>query len=100
MAQNNVIIALRPSGVQQSVSYTGVAGVITNAITTGINLVDISVTTDAYLAFGIAPTATTSGYLLRAIDGNKTFKIAAGEKVSALQVAAGGILTVNEMTHG
>lgn len=100
MAQANVVTALRPTGVQQQVAYTATAGVITNAVSAGVNLVDISVSTDAYIAFGIAPTATAANYLLRAIDGNKTFKIAAGEKVSALQLAAGGTLFVNEMTHG
>ena len=85
----------RPKTVQ-SVAYTGTAGVITNAIGANINVVRIVTTTDAFIAFGSAPTATTADVYIPQ-NTIEYFTINPGEKVSAVQLSSGGTLYVTEM---
>lgn len=51
-------------GTTQTVTYTGTAGVTTNAV--GTSWVTITCTTAAFIAFGLAPTATTADYYIPA----------------------------------
>jgi hypothetical protein len=99
MAQNNVNTAFRNNGVTQTVAYTGTAGTISNAISASVNMVDVTCTTAAYVTTGIAPTATAATGRYVAANLPTLFKVTAGEKVSAVQVAAGGNLYVSELTH-
>lgn len=87
----------RPS-TTQSVAYTGTAGTITNAVGGQTRVVRLVATSAAHVAIGGAPTATTGDVYLPA-DMPETFLINPGEKVSAVQVSAGGTLHVTEMTR-
>lgn len=82
----------------QTVAYTGTAGAISNAVGANIHRVRITVTTDAFVAFGSAPTATTSDMYVSA-GYDHLFTIKPGQKVSAVQVSTGGNLYVTEMTQ-
>jgi hypothetical protein len=83
-------------GTHQSVAYTGTAGVITNAFGSGVQKVRVVATTACYVAFGAAPTATTSSAYLPA-DSPEYFTVSPGEKVSAVQLSSGGTLHVTEI---
>lgn len=87
---------MRP-GAHQSVAYTGTAGTIANAITAHVSCVRVVCTSAAYITIGKTPTATTSGVYVPA-DSPEYFYVSSGEKVSAIQVSAGGTLHVTEMS--
>ena len=78
-------------GVTQNVSYTGTAGVTTNAV--NADVVRLCATTACYVKVGAAPTATTSDMYLPANQAEKFF-ITPGFKVSAIQASAGGTISV------
>jgi hypothetical protein len=82
-------------GTHQSVAYTGTAGTIATAISSGIHKVRVYVTTAAYIKIGKDVTATTSDVPMAA-DAPEYFTIKQGEKVSAVQVTSGGTLHVTE----
>lgn len=84
-------------GTHQSKAYTGTAGTIDNAITTGTQKVRVVVTTAAYVKIEKDPTATTADVYMPA-ESVEYFTISAGEKVSAVQVSAGGTLHVTEIS--
>lgn len=79
----------------QSVAYTGTHGVITNAVKGTI--IRVVVTSDAYIALGSAPTATTSDVYLPANTPEYFRAVSGTTKVSAIQLATGGTLHVTEM---
>jgi hypothetical protein len=83
-------------GTVQNVSYTGTAGTIGSGIGLGVQKVRVLVTTDAYIKIAQSPTATTSDAYLPALEP-EYFTVNPGEKVSAIQVAAGGTLNVTEI---
>jgi hypothetical protein len=83
-------------GTHQSVAYTGTAGVITNAIGTGVYKVRVIVTSAAYIKIGSSPTATTADVYMPA-DAAEYFTCSPGEKVSAVQLSGGGTLHVTEI---
>ena len=85
-------------GAHQSVAYTGTAGTITNAISDSIRAVRVVTTSAAYIVIGKTPTATTAGVYMPA-DRPEVFNCNPGEKVSAIQVSAGGSLHVTELDH-
>lgn len=80
----------------QKVAYTGTAGTITNAVGSQTRKVRLLVTTDACVAVGKAPTATTNDTYLTGLVP-EYFTITPGEKVSAIQIASGGNLYVTEI---
>jgi hypothetical protein len=83
-------------GTHQSVAYTGTAGTVANTITAGVQKVRVCATSACYIAIGVSPTATTAGIYMPA-DSVEYFTVAAGEKVSAIQLSAGGTLHVTEI---
>jgi hypothetical protein len=83
-------------GTHQSVAYTGTAGTIAVAITTGVQKVRIVTTSAAYVKCGKAVTATTSDVYWPA-DSVEHVTISAGEVVSAVQVSSGGTLHVTQV---
>ena len=83
-------------GTHQSVAYTGTAGTIATAIATGVTAVRVVVTSAAFVKVGNDPTATTSDVYMAA-NVPEVFTITPGQKVSAVQVAAGGTLHVTEL---
>ena len=86
------------AGTTQVKAYTGTAGVIDNAVGSQTRVVRVVTTTAAHIAFGAAPTATTSDVYMPA-GVAEYFAITPGEKVSAVQVASGGNLHVTEMSR-
>jgi hypothetical protein len=80
----------------QSVAYTGTAGTITNTIGLGCQVVRLLCTTDAFVKIATSPTATTSDVYLPGLTV-EYFVCSPGEKVSAIQVSAGGTLYVTEI---
>ncbi len=84
-------------GTTQTVSYTGTAGTISNAVGDQTRTVRIRCTTGAFVAFGGSPTATTSDMPVEA-NVPEYFRISPGEKVSAIRESADGDLYVTEMT--
>ncbi len=83
-------------GTHQTVTYTGTAGVITNAMSAGVHKCRVVCTTAAYIKIGVSPTATTSDPYMPA-DSVEYFTINEGEKVSAVQVSSNGTLSVAEV---
>jgi len=81
----------------QSKAYTGTAGTIDNAVGTQIYKVRVVTTSAAYIKIGDSPTATTADVYMPA-DSPEYFTITPGQKVSAIQVSAGGTLHVTETT--
>lgn len=84
-------------GTHQSVAYTGTAGTIANAVGAHTTCVRVVCSTEAYISFGVAPTATANDIYMPA-GTPEYFVITPGEKVSAIQVDTGGTLTVTEMS--
>lgn len=84
-------------GTHQSVAYTGTAGTVANTITAGVQKVRVCATSACYIAIGVSPTATTAGVYMPA-DAVEYFTVAGGEKVSAIQLSAGGTLHVTEVS--
>jgi hypothetical protein len=84
-------------GTHQSVAYTGTAGTIANAFGDHTRYVRVVVTSAAHVKVGKSPTATTSDVYMAA-NVPEIFRTGAGEKVSAVQVSAGGNLHVTELT--
>lgn len=83
-------------GTVQKVAYTGVHGAIANPTGGKTKLVIVWCSTDAHIAVGTAPVATTSS---RPVTAKVDVLVALnpGEKVSAIQQAAGGTLYVTEL---
>lgn len=82
--------AFKP-GTTQSKAYTGTAGTIDNAV--GTSLIRVLCTSDAFIAVGSAPTATTSDMIVIANQA-EYFICNADDKVSAIQSSANGTLYV------
>lgn len=84
-------------GLTQTKAYTGTAGVIDNAISNGVTVVRVWLSTAGFIAIGAAPTATTSDIPMPA-NTPEYFIVPPGAKVSAVQSASGGNLFVTEMS--
>jgi hypothetical protein len=83
-------------GPAQNVAYTGTAGTIAAAIGTQTYKVRVVVTTDAFVTTdGSTPSATSGAYVVGLSP--EYFTVSPGQKVSAVQVAAGGTLYVTEI---
>ena len=85
-------------GTTQTVAYTGTAGTISTAVGSQTRQVRVMVTTAAFISIGGTPTATTSDMPMVA-NLPEIIAINPGEKVSAIQSAAGGNLYVTELTN-
>lgn len=85
-------------GATQVKAYTGTAGTIDNAISSGITVVRVWLTTAGYIAIGASPTATTSDIPMPA-NTPEYFVVPQGSKVSAIQASSGGTLSVTEMSR-
>lgn len=90
---NHAIQALAV-GTTQTAAYTGTAGVISNVV--GSTVARIYCTTDAFIAVGTSPTATTSGMPVKA-GVAEYIRINPAHKVSAIQASSGGNLHVTGM---
>lgn len=80
----------------QSVAYTATAGTVTNTFSLGVTKIRVMCTSDAYIKIGKTPTATTADPIIPA-NSVEYFLTREGEKVSAVQVSAGGTLHVTEL---
>ena len=102
MSANLFMTLRRPIyGQSQLVAYTGTAGTIANGLPAGTASVAVLCTTAAYVKVGVSPTATTADFSVPAntlvLLPVEMESITGGSgliKVSAVQVAAGGNLTV------
>ena len=83
-------------GTHQSKAYTGTAGTIDNTVGAQTRRVRVVTTSASYVLIGNDPTATTTDVYMPA-DWPENFHIAPGQKVSAVQVSAGGTLHVTEL---
>ena len=83
-------------GRHQSIPYTGTAGTIALTIQPGTYKVRVCATSACYIAIGSNPTATTAGVYMPG-DSPEYFTCHPGEKVSAIQLSAGGTLHVTEI---
>ena len=83
-------------GAHQSVAFTGTAGTITNPMSAGVHKCRVVATSACYIRIGSSPTATVSDPYLPA-NVVEYFTINPGEQVSAIQVSAGGSLSVTEI---
>lgn len=81
-------------GAFQSIAYTGTAGTIANPLSSQCYRVRVVVSTDAYITTD-GSTATVGATYLPALTP-EYFTVSPGQKVSAIQVAAGGTLYVTE----
>ena len=82
---------------KQTASHTGTAGTITNPIGTQTYAVRVVTTSDAYVYIADGTAATSvNGFYLPALKP-EYFITTPGQKVSAVQVSAGGTLEVTEM---
>ena len=95
MAANNFVG--RP-GITQSVAYTGTAGSVASGISNGVNRVRVVCTTDAYVTFDGSPPSATSGVYVPA-KTPEYFAVSPGQIASAVQLSAGGTLSVTEITQ-
>lgn len=89
----NGVQALR-CGDHQKVAYTGTHGAITTAV--AATIVRVVCTSAAYIKFATTPVATSNDVYVAA-DQPEYFRCLVGDKVSAIQVSAGGTLHVTEM---
>lgn len=83
-------------GTVQSVAYTGTHGVITNGVAEKTRLAIVWCSTDAHIAIGTAPVATTAS---RPVTGKVEVlvQLDPGDKISAIQQATGGTMWVTEL---
>jgi len=93
---NGHVVPIFEDGVTQNVAYTDTAGVITNPVADGVRLVRVWCTTNAHIATGSAPTATTANKPITGLVA-EYIPLEPGEKVSAVQVSANGSLYVTEL---
>mgnify|MGYP006376266221 FL=1 len=83
----------RPNfGKGQKVAYTGTAGTITNAFPEGTAAVWVSSTTSCFIRIGVSPTAVVDVDFRLPAEVPMCFPAIGGEKVSAVQDTAGGIV--------
>jgi hypothetical protein len=81
----------------QEIAYTGTAGVIATALTTGCKLIAAWTSTDAYVNIGNGVTDATAAHMHFPAGVIVFVPVpAAASKVAAKQVASGGILHVME----
>lgn len=97
MARIGTQTAYMLTGTPQNVAYTGTHGVTSTGISEGIREALVTVTSDAYIKQGTAPTADANSTLVKA--GTYTFRVRKGDKFSAVQFSAGGTLSVTELTQ-
>ncbi len=84
-------------GTHQNVAYTDTAGVITNAIGSGVFKVLVTTTSAAHIAIGASPTADTDDPYIAA-DEAIELTVNPGEKVSAVRATTtSGTLHVTEL---
>lgn len=81
----------------QVVTVGAASAATTNAVGSQTYVVRLISTTDCHVVFAGTPTATANDMFLAA-DREELFRISPGEKVAAIQNAAGGSLYVTEMT--
>ena len=83
-------------GTAQTVSYTGTAGVVTNGASSGVTKIRVLVTTDAFVTTDGSTPSSTNGADVVGLSP-EYFTITPGQKVSAVQVSAGGNLYTVEL---
>lgn len=90
------IIPAFPLGTTQKIAYTDSHGVIANGVGEDTRLVRVWCSTDAHIAVGSAPVATTDDM---PVTGSlpEYFAIDPGQKVSAIRQTESGTLYITEL---
>ena len=96
MAGNPSLQTTYRQGTHQKVAVTGTAGTIANGFGAQTKTVRVIVTAAACVKIANSPTATTSDMYMAA-NVPEYFTVTPGQKVSAVQISAGGDLHVTEM---
>lgn len=93
---NGVPFPVFKMGTVQKVAYTATAGAITNGVGEKTRLAIVWCSTDAHIAIGTAPTATTDD---RPVTGkvDTLVQLDPGDKISAVQQSTGGTMFVTEL---
>lgn len=81
-------------GSNREVAYSTTSG-ITGTFSTGVNVVRVVCSTDAYVQFGTSPSAPTGSMRLVALLP-EYFGVAENYKISVMQVASAGTCQVTE----
>jgi hypothetical protein len=97
MAGNLAQFAYRPKSTEV-VAYTGTAGNGT-AIPVGIHAVHVVTTTAAFIKIGKTAVATVNDIPCPALGTGYIFGVSEGDRVSAIQSAAGGNVHITLLTR-
>jgi hypothetical protein len=84
-------------GATQVVAFTGTAAATANGVSTGVNTVRLFSTTLCHIRVGAAPTAVATDIPIPALV-EVFMAVTPGQKISAIQDAAGGSLYVTEVS--
>ena len=84
-------------GSNQAVSFTSTSTPTSTAVQPGVNTVRVVATTSCHLAFGDAPTATTSSVRLPA-NVPEYVVVTPGMKLAAIRTTTSGTLHVTEVS--
>lgn len=91
---------LRFSGTSQNITVAAASAAVTNAFASGTFEVRIVSTVSCWITFGTSPTATAgAGSIYLPAGVVEYFHVSPGQKVAAIQDAAGGTLSCGEMTR-
>lgn len=82
-------------GASQKVSFTGTSAQCTNPFAANVSILRVFADQDCYLAFGVNPTADSTGLFLPA-GMIEYFGINPGDKVAAIQKSSAGTLYIME----
>ena len=92
--QGNILPVPGYPQVSRTVAYTGTAG-NSAAFAATTRFVRVRATTDCFIAFGSAVTATTSNHFLAANE-TQDFGVTPGDRVSAIRSSVDGTLYMSE----
>ena len=90
-------VVLRP-GASQDITVAATHAESATAFQAATRMVRMVSTTACYVAIGANPVAAKPGGMRLAPNFPETFHVNTGEKVSVIQDAAGGTLTLTEMS--
>lgn len=84
-------------GTNQNITVAGTSAATTNAFGPTTKAIRVVSTTAAYIALATTPTADTTGIVVPANTPMFIVLPSAGLKLAALQVSAGGVMSVTEL---
>lgn len=85
-------------GTTQNVTVSGTSAATSNAFSSDATVIRVASTTNCYVTVAATPTATTSHTIVLA-GHPEYFLVEPSEKLAALQVSGGGVLSVTECSR-